>query len=959
MTEKQLSINLVELPHQQEAIHAIMDKFPGPDFGKQIDKNGLNAESPYANPLIKGAFTESNFIDVKMETGTGKTYTYTRMMYELHQSMGMFKFIVVVPSAAIKEGARSFLTAEYAKQHFKKFFPKTEINVGLVNAGDFGKKGRKEIPNAIREFAEADLNDKNQIQVLLLNDKGFLDRNSSSLFKKDYEANLFGGDSSPVDMLAKTRPIVIIDEPHRIKRNKSSYTNIQDKLKPEMIVRFGATFPEVTEGRGKNKMTKTDYFQGEPQYDLNAVDSFNQGLVKGVAVYTPKGANAADSYTVKNTAKDKLVLERQGRLFEVKKGDQLSEVDSRFQGGLTYQEKGLLSNSLEVEPGMKLVADVYTDSYQKILIQQALDAHFESERENFLREGFPVKTNALFFIDNIDAYRDRGNGHTWLKDTFEELLSAKLKTLIENETDSSYKEFLQVTLDHITDAHGGYFASDAQSKKADDKVAEEVDVILRNKNKSLRLKNEHGDWNILRFFFSQWTLREGWDNPNVFTIAKLRSSGSDISKLQEVGRGLRLPVDVEGNRLDKQEWWLNFVVDSSEKDFANRLLAEINGDAILAVPDNEEISDDVIEKLVQSGYGEHKRAVLNRLADESLVDDDWNVINGSAIQKILPKQQLTKKIRNGNPRTEHKVKLVQSNWNQIKDFWKELSRRYMLVFDRIPEKDLQQLFFEAIRADEIFDDNQMVEVDVQRMVRGKQNDELSFTTKFQQVENLGDIGRLAYNRFIRLINQQTNLPTRIIHSQLVKRLAGTDNIDSKINERTLSKIVSSWQKVFMENYATRYHYDALKMSASTSVLKGDHFVDAIAQGALGDIPAETEKDQRNLFEEVYVDSIDPEQKIAQLDPGENVKVFGKIPRRAIQVPTYIGGTTTPDFVYATKNNLFLLIEAKPDGQVGLRDTEKVAVESQRHFFNDKKYHVRWEKVTKKEEVQSILNNLKN
>lgn len=953
MASTDLKINLEELEHQREALDAIHDAFPNLDKVSQVDNNGLVANSMYANPLIMNAFTENKFIDVKMETGTGKTYTYTRMMYELHRDYGMFKFIVIVPSSAIKEGAKSFLTADYARQHFKKFFPNTEMNVGLINSGDFSaKKGRKEIPNIIREFAEADTNDRNQIQVLLLNYRGFLDKATSSLFKDDYDTNLFGGESSPANMISKTRPIVIIDEPHRMQRKDNAYSNTLEKLKPEMIVRFGATFPDRTVGTGRNKVIETDYYRGdEPSFNLTAVDSFNRELVKGVAVIIPENASSADSYKVKSATKDKLVLERGGKEYEVAVGEALANVDPRFQGGLTYDSKGLLSNELEVETGMKLVADTFTNSYQEVLIRQALDAHFDSERANFLREGYPVKTNALFFIDNIDSYRDRGTGQaTWLKDTFERLLKAKLEELIADESDNDYKAFLQESLNHITDTHGGYFVTDSTAKSTDDKVAEEVDTILRNKNKSLRLQDENGNWNILRFFFSQWTLREGWDNPNVFTIAKLRSSGSESSKIQEVGRGLRLPVDVMGNRLSSQEWWLNFVIDESESDFADRLLGEINEEATIPVVGNEEISDTIINKLVEANYAPNKREVRAKLYDANIIDVDDIIVDALALKKLLPKGKKTNKVRKGKPAIK-KIKLAKENWNQIKEFWKEISKRYMITFEEIPDS-LDDLFLTAIQPDAIFDDNKKLSVSVQKTNKG---DEISIVTEYKEVSNVGNIGTLPYNKFVSGISNQTNLPMVLIHKVLVKRFETISNVNSIINDKTMAKIVDSWQATFVEKYASAYHYDALNLSAKTSILKQDEFVDDIAQNDVGTIPVETTIDARNLFKEIFVDSEHPEGDIAKIVPDNEIKVFGKIPRRAIQVPTYVGGTTTPDFVYATKNDMYLLVEGK---STSTRGTEDIAVNAQRNMF-EKLKNVSWAKVTTKDEVVDLLRRFDN
>lgn len=963
MTENDLKINLEELNHQREAVEAIVNNFPEIDLFSKYDKNGLPSEYLHANPLIKNAFDENHFIDIKMETGTGKTYTYTRMMYELHERFGMYKFIIVVPSSAIKEGVKSFLTADYARQHFSKFFPKVDLfgNVDSIDAGAFsGKKGRKAVPNAIREFVEADLNNKNQIRVMLINDKGFLDRNDSSMFKNDYDVNLFGGESSPAAMISKTRPIIIIDEPHRLKREKSSYKNIIKNLKPEMIIRFGATFPIKNYVNEKDKVFKNqnkdlsltpifDYFRKEPQYNLNAVDAFNRDLVKGIAVYIPENASSGDAYKVIKATKDELELKKNNQYYKIKVGELLSEVDERFQGGLTYVSKGLLSNELEVGNGTKLIADTFTNSYQEVLIEQALEAHFITERENFLRDGYQIKTNALFFIDNIDSYRDRGTGQsTWLKDTFEKLLKNKLKDLIEHETNEEYKLFLIATIENLDKAHGGYFSSDSKAKHTDDKIIEQTNVILRNKGKSLRLKDNEGNWNVLRFFFSQWTLREGWDNPNVFTIAKLRSSGSESSKIQEIGRGLRLPVDIKGNRLSNQQWWLNFIIDESEKDFTDKLLKEINAEISSKEFEKEIISDDLIFRLKNIGYGKTRREIFNNLYDSNIIDDNDKVIDVSSLKRLLSENLYSSKIRNGKREAPPKVKLVKKNWSQIKEFWNSVSRKYMISFDDISEKDLLKLFESVIKDDGLFDNNKDVIIEVNQTNKGKN---IKIVKSYKSSKNTGEIGKLNYYQFVKRISNQTNLPVLLIHKAFRKRLEKINDIDKIINEKTVAKIVNSWTIKFEEVYATKYHYDALDFSAKSSIMKNGEFVDDIAQGDLGMLEIDVKKDERNLFEKVFVDSNIPEGEIAEIIPNDEIKVFGKLPRRAIQVPTYTGGTTTPDFIFATKNNLFLLIEAKSES---IRESELIAINSQKNLF-EKFKDVQWSKVTKKEQVIDLLN----
>lgn len=949
-----MKIHLEELQHQRDALDAILAAFPAVDRYTAVDAKGLVNSSAIANPLLTRAYQENKFIDVKMETGTGKTYTYTRMMYELHERLGLFKFIVVVPSVAIKEGAKAFLTADYARQHFKKFFPQADLVFNTISSGDFStKRGRKEIPNAIREFVEADTNNKNQIHVLLLSDKGYLDKVNSSMFKDDYDSNLFGDSSIPIEMLAKTRSVVIIDEPHRMARSNNTYANIVNRLRPEMIVRLGATFPTITEGKGKNEITKTDYFRGdEPQFNLTAIDAFNQDLVKGVAIYIPENVSRSDSYRVKAVNTKKLILERNGQEFELKIGDNLADIDNRFENNLTF-EGGKLSNDLELSIGMNLLADIFTNSYQEVLLTQALNAHFEAERENFLREGYRLKTNALFFIDNIASYREE-NG--WLKKTFEKLLKQKLESLIENETDNDYKAFLQATLADIPAAHGGYFAEDSKVKGADDKISEEIDVILRNKNKSLAFNDEQGNWNTLRFFFSKWTLREGWDNPNVFTIAKLRSSGSESSKIQEVGRGLRLPVDEAGNRLSDELWYLNFVVDESERDFAAQLQGEINSEAVEAILENEEISSTIIEKLKKSGFGANKREITNKLYDMNVIDDDEKVIDVAKLRSLLPKVR-PGKIKKAKPnQTIKTVKLKKENWDKIKDFWKKMSARYMIEFERGGvESQLPELFEEILNDKGIFDNNRELSVAIYRTQHGAEA--ITVAENSTSVDNDADLRLLNYNAFIRQISEQTNLPVTLVHKAMVNRLKdkNSETIKKIINDMTCSKIILTWQEKFRELFAQKYKYNALDFRAKTSVMKGDDFVNEIAEGTIGRIPVNTEVDDRNLFEKILVDSEIPEADIARIIPDKEIKVFGKIPQRAIQVPTYTGGTTTPDFVFAANNGLYILVEAKSND---LRDTEVVSVNAQKDFFGINKKII-WKKVTSKSEVEKLLKEVQD
>jgi type III restriction enzyme len=192
----------------------------------------------------------------------------------------------------------------------------------------------------------------------------------------------------------------------------------------------------------------------------------------------------------------------------------------------------------------------------------------------------------------------------------------EISKLTENEEE--YKKYLEESLASISACHGGYFAQD--NSDSDEDIAREVDIILNGKKQLLSFKNPDGTYNTLRFLFSKWTLKEGWDNPNVFTIAKLRSSGSENSKLQEVGRGLRLPVDENGNRISNEEFQLNYIVDFTEADFAQRLIDQINGE----LPQASSISEEKLEEVAKK-RGMSSDDLFDELYDKKYIDRRMNI----------------------------------------------------------------------------------------------------------------------------------------------------------------------------------------------------------------------------------------------------------------------------------------------------------------------------------------------
>ena len=988
-----MKIRLETLQHQTDALCAIEKAFPGMD----TRSNDPNANYIYANPLIRYRFKDKANIDIKMETGTGKTYVYTRMMYEFHQKYGLFKFVIAVPSPSIKEGTRNFINSDYAKQHFSEFYENTQMQLNVINAGDFSSRsGRRNFPAQLSEFVEATRQNANQIEVLLVN-QGML--HSKSMHREDYDQTLLGGETCPMKAIAATRPVLIIDEPQRFPRGKKFYEDIEE-MKPQLIIRFGATFPESTTGRGKNKVTKVDYYRGEPQFNLDAVDSFNQGLVKGIDIDYPDipEEQANNLYKVKKAKARELVLSKGNKEYSLKVGEKLADIDSGFEGNITY-DGGTdceLSNGLALSKDMKLIPGTFAENYQDEIISQALDCHFKAEEENFLRPNSgnnppKIKTLSLFFIDSISSFRGENNKKGWLAKHFEKLLMQKLKKLISryemsiDDREQEYYSFLQATLRSLQsehqDVYAGYFSEDIGSSDAD--IQAEVKDILSNKEKLLSFKDENGNWITRRFLFSKWTLREGWDNPNVFTIAKLRTSGSEISKIQEVGRGLRLPVDETGHRLNQDEWQsrLSFLIGYDERDFAEKLVGEINNDSPIKL-NQKELTDDMIKLIVKTRQKTDPQFNEDQLLDDL---DSHNIITRSnkfkqniefegktmsgyeALCQLYPeleqRTQVTKgKVRDRNSQESTAVKLRKQNWLQLKNLWLQLSRRQMIKFDPSVNQNAE------IVARNVFNDsdNKIFVLERPQMI----HQEISTDENIASVsESKSDFKReyltMNYGKFLKILAKETDLPVNLLNNLMIKTIKRLKGNTNYINEKTLGNLIRTFNEQFNERIKTSYSYVPLDFSGSTSIYnaKKHEFVDSVPANVLGIYQSDSTLDTSYLYDRppLRYDSADPELKILQRSYGPKISVFGKLPKQAIKIPRFDNGTTTPDFIFkiehGNKKPTYLVIETKAEN-MRLGD-EQIRIIQQKYFDQLKETGVYYQMATSEQEVHDLISKLEN
>ncbi|MBR4838012.1 MAG: type III restriction-modification system endonuclease [Bacteroidales bacterium] len=949
------------LEHQQIPVDAIGDVFDGisisspnqffenPIIDLQDEKLKFNIDKIQKNNGLhisqRGFAKPGNCLnlDIKMETGTGKTYVYTHTIYELHRRYGINKFIIAVPTLPIKAGTQQFIAEPYVLKHFHNTCGYgADINLCVLNAQK-KKKGKNFFPSVIRDFVEGSFQTRNKIYVLLLNMS--LMTSAKVLDRDDYDYGVLGF-YRPFDALRATKPFVIIDEPHRFSREQNAYKAIVDELKPQCIIRYGATFPATTEGRGKNKVEKTDYLN--LLYDLNACDAFNQNLIKGVAKEHFEPLSNKDekvkilSIDSKKSVTFNYKTSSSSKMFTLQAGESLGLINQDL-AGLSISGIGNgfieLSNGQEKRTGEEFTVDIYSESYQEQMIRLAIHRHFETERKNFERQ-IKIKTLALFFIDNIESYRgdDEGKG-AWLRDVFDRLLKERLEKELNGENSEEYREYLKASLANISACRAGYFAQD--NNDSDEAVADEVEDILHNKKHLLSFKNDDGTYNTRRFLFSKWTLKEGWDNPNVFTIAKLRSSGSENSKIQEVGRGLRLPVDEYGNRIGNEEFMLNYIVDFTEKDFANKLVAQINGqlpDAVSNVIGKEEIERVAAMRgidamaLMMELYNKKFITDINCSINESMLDEffdqypEFNSV-GVSISKVIDR----------NKNIKNTVKIRKARFEELKDLWKAINKKYILFYDNeidgLIEKDLSLLLRGGI-----FSYNVMTS---QRQEIKSENERMSVLND-SGVSYVVEGHALPYNEFLKRLNRATSLPIKVIHKAMVN-INASDNIKpGMINEQSLARIISSFNDWKNKNLMGRFNYKQAKYDVnSTALTNADGSIkDEIVQGSVGVHIEKGNVSEKYLYDTIAYDS-DLELKNIKSDI-DSVIVYGKIPRRSISIPTIANSTYSPDFMYVVKKNngkkeLNIIVETKAvEGKSDLRGEEQTKIDCAKKFFEQLK-----------------------
>ncbi|MHA3045446.1 type III restriction-modification system endonuclease [Riemerella anatipestifer] len=860
----------------------------------------------------------SNIIDIMMETGTGKTYTYTKTIFELNKNYGIFKFIVVVPTLSIKAGTIDFLKSDSSREHFKEQYGKT-LHLHIVESQKNSKSKKSFIPPAVTSFVNAGTFEKNSIQVMIIN-AGMI---NSETMQKSFDKGLFDKYTIPFDAVGATKPFIIIDEPHKFGQGNKTWENIQ-KMKPQFILRYGATF------QGYENLI----------YTLTAVDSFNRNLVKGVIGHITE-FNAGENAIVKFIDSDgteasfELIENDRRKTVTVSKKESLKKIHPEMSDlGIENLNKStvVLTNGLEMKKGDKINPYSYAEKLQETMIQKAIKHHFEIEKQLLTRE-VKIKPLTLFFIDNIDEYRNKDG---YIRKTVEQYIKAEIEELLKTEKDAFYKAYLEKTLLDLSATHAGYFSKDNTEK--DEAIEKEINEILHDKQAMLDLENPR------RFIFSKWTLREGWDNPNVFQICKLRSSGSEISKLQEVGRGLRLPVNEYGNRVKDEQFYLNYFVDFTESDFVDKLVSEINQKSgaisIEQVPDK--LSEQMIKKICE----------LYETTEDELLEvlDTNNVITRTNSFKTggfdFVKQNYPRIFEGVNSNkvrkaTDPKKKVVvrTEKYQELKDLWEKLNEKVILEYKFVNEANFKTLFTEFLKAQK---DNFTSDGINERISKVEIKDNKAVASEPESVYNrkTATISIMKYSDFLKELSKMLNINIATLHQSIID--AETD-INKYLNQTTLRIIKQNFDFFLMTQAFDKYSIEYKKVSNSIHPTKltdeKGNVLKEISASDVGVLFSDEDVADSYFFEELYYDS-DLEKSNIKTEIKE-VIVFTKIPKNSIKIPVAGGKSYSPDFAYVLKfkdgeQKLNFIVETKDvNSKDGLRDEEKFKIKHAEKFFDGK------------------------
>lgn len=932
--------------YQTDATIAVVNCFIGQSNGfrkELVGRTGLFAEEIFSNNKIEiaeedilknvqaiqkgqGLKTNSkldgNHFTIEMETGTGKTYVYTKTMYELNKQYGWSKFIIMVPSVAIREGVHKSL--EITEDHFQEIYGK-KIRFSIYNT-----QNKSNIIN-IKNFANTA-----NIEVIIMNYQAFATRSKES--RKIYQKLDSIQSEKPIDIIKRARPILIIDEPQRFGYKAEQMLH---EFNPLFVLRYSATH--------KKEYNKI--------YRLDAIDAFNQKLVKkisvkGIEVVGNSGTNSylfldkinisINNYptaSIELEIKQKEGIKKTIRIIS-EKDDlyQLSGELSEYKGFVVKEINGLknrvsFTNGIEIFVGQS-IGEVDEQHVRRIQIRETIKSHLEKERILF-NKGIKVLT--LFFIDEVAKYRLYDDKNNPIDSEYSVVFEEEYKQAIQQQNifDEDFNKY--INSHSVKEIHNGYFSIDKKGRYIDSKEKSSelgsddesaYDLIMKNKEKLLSLKEP------TRFIFSHSALREGWDNPNVFQICTLKHSQSNISKRQEIGRGLRICVNNSGDRMDSSVLENDFfdinkltvIASESYDSFAKELQKEIveslsdrpiklttdvlinrvlkNNQGDKFVFDNQS-SMDLIFEFRSKGYVDDQYQITDELIkdiekNKFVVSSKFENFKDNIIE-LMQSIHTAANFKASENEKENNVNeaILKTNSNfakkEFQDLWNKIKIKTVYEVDF----DSNELIKKSILA---IDNNLMVKKVIVNITEGEQIDQIDETSlksgaSMEKKKNITErtesiLGALKYD----LVNELAK-GTNLTRKSIVKILQGIRkdtfynfrvNPESFIKE--VSKIINS------EKAATLI--DNIIYSKTDKTYDDEIFTINNFQGSLTENILKVKK---HIYDYVKTGSKTERTFASDLESGE-ILVYAKLPG-GFKIPTPVGNYN-PDWAIVFDTNKF-------------------------------------------------------
>jgi len=889
-------------------------------------------------------------LDVEMETGTGKTYCYIKTIFEMNKRYGWSKFIIMVPSIAIREGV--YKSLQITADHFTE---------------SYGKKARFFIYNSKRLHELESFSSDAGINVMVINIQAF--NASGKDNRRIYEELDDFQSRKPIDVIASNRPILILDEPQKMEG--AATMEALPKFRPLFILRYSATHRT----------------QHNRVHRLDALDAYNQKLVKKIAVrgIQTRGLAGTNAYLYlegidisKKAPVARIELEVKLKSGEIKR--QLRRLEFRDDlfvesgeldqyRGYTISQIDAVNDTVEFTNGVVLRAgeasgDVSERDIRRIQIRETIKAHLDKEKQLFAQG---IKVLSLFFIDEVVKYRDYGQADEKgeyarvFEEEYELLKAEYLSELaIDNE---AYRKYL-AGIDPAK-THNGYFSIDKKTnhfkdpavgaRSVDSDDVDAYDLILKDKERLLSFAEP------TRFIFSHSALREGWDNPNVFVMCMLKHSDNTISRRQEVGRGLRLCVDQHGDRMDHpavvhdinvltvvaSESYKDFVAglqkeiaetlssrprQATEEYFAGKILSTEHGPVEVTTA----MAKQIYRYLVKNDYTDdadqiadtyHEAKAAGKLAD---LPDDLKPHAEQVFQlidSVFSEAQLPKVDDGRRPKTNP----LNANFEkkEFQELWARINRKAVYRVD--------------------FDSTELIRKCVSALDSQLRVTPLQYTIKLgSQVGTLTDLALARGEGFEE--TEQATYQGESAHSLVEYDLVGKIAESSKLTRETVATLLSSIQPAIFDQFKKNPEHFISEAARIIAEQKATMVIERLAYDEVDeryeidiftanqtgqDFSRATAKLKNHVYDYVIGDS-DVEREFAKdLDTSSEVVVYAKLPRGFL-IPTPVGDYN-PDWAISFKagsvRHIYFVAETKGTmSSMKLREIEKTKIECARKFF---------------------------